>query len=190
VVGILIIELRTISIQHDWSLASRMPLVVAVYDDVVHPDRLQYVATSILCTNHQLQAWDLGFPSPHETSLESYFPKRESRVGKYLKSGVGANEPIRPDNLSDVPVIAPEPGSYLLGIRIPGPASEGKLFEPSTRVEIRPSNSTVRVEGVIAVETAERSSAAGSAVPAKAPKGAAETKGPAQAVPETPPPQP
>ena len=134
-------------------------------------------------------AWDLGFPSPHETSPESYFPKRESRVGKYLKSGVDANGTIRPDNLSDGTVDA-RTGSYLLGIRVPGPHG-GKLFEPSTRVEIRPSNSTVTVEGVVAVgSAAESSSAAGSAVPANAPKRHCGNQRAEQAVCETASPQP
>ncbi len=185
-VGVLAIELRTRPVWDGGSFVSRVPWVVAAFDQVLYPERMQYVATSDLCANHQIQAWDLGFPSPHEPSLESYFPRPENRVGRYLKSAVHANEAILRDNLSVVPVISPEPGSYLLSVRIQGHASEGKLFEPSTPVEIRPSNSTATVKGVIVVGTAEWSSTAASPGMANAPKSTAGSKGPTQSVPQAP----
>jgi hypothetical protein len=148
------IELRVGPIWSDGKIVERLPLFVAVYNWLLHPERMQYVATSDLKMNHQLRRDDFTFP-PKVEVLYNYFPRVDDIKGKYLKKNIAAGKSISLEDVSPLPTVDPEPDSYTVTVRLNKQAIPKGLVEAKSAVVIAPLNSTDRLQGTVLSTTWE-----------------------------------
>jgi hypothetical protein len=149
-----VIERRAGPVWRDGKIADRIPLFVALYNWVCHPDRMQYVATATMQMNHQLHRSDFTFPTKSE-AFYNYFPRVDDIKGKYLKKGITAGEAILLTNLSPDPIIDPQPDTYIVNIRVTKPTIPKGFVEAKSTIVISAKDSTDKLEGTVLSSTWE-----------------------------------
>jgi hypothetical protein len=158
--GILALCLFVIEVRVDepvWrngKISERIPLFVAIFNWVFHPERMQYVATSDMKMNHQLLRSDFTFPMKSE-ALCNYFPRIDDIKGKYLKKDITAGRAIYLKDLSPVPVIDPQPDTYTVNIRLSKQGSPKHFLEPQSVVLITPLDAGDKLQGIVLSSTWE-----------------------------------
>jgi hypothetical protein len=145
-VGLLVIEVRT-----GWTIirhpCSNFPTVVAIFDRVFWPERLQYVASSDLHRGHMLVETDLAVGSNVRSYLRPYLPVKSSLIGKYLLTDVGKNTPLNEKNLTANLPVRPENGT-IVHVRLKQkPAAD--FLEPPNVVTLSSTAGSGKVEGIV-----------------------------------------
>ncbi len=148
------IEVRTGPVWRNGKIAERMPLFVVVYNCVLHPERMQYVATSDMKMNHQVLRSDFTFPTISET-FYNYLPRIDDIKGKYLKREITAGQPVFLKDLSPAPLIDPQPDTYTVNIRLSKQAIPKGFLEPRSIVVIAPRDSNDKLQGTVLSSTWE-----------------------------------
>lgn len=145
-VGLFVIEVRTgwTIIRHPWS---KFPTVVAIFDRVFLPEKLQYVASADLQRGHLLVYTDLAIGAHVRSYLRPYLPLESSLIGKYLSTDVRKNTPLNDKDLTSRLPIHPENGT-IVNVRLKQETAAAFL-EPSKVVTLSSTVGPGKVEGIV-----------------------------------------
>jgi hypothetical protein len=145
VVGLGAIELRLRANNPHAGLVGRAPLLVAAYNWIFRPERMQYVAAADLKANHKIDPSDL---TQLDKSFCDYLPSLKDITGKYLKREVTAGKPVLLQNLSEAPTVEPRSDSWIVSLRLALDPRAEKILQPESSVDVLLS-STEKVNGKI-----------------------------------------
>jgi hypothetical protein len=151
VFGLITIEARAWANNPGRGFVARVPLLVAAYNWIFRPERMQYIAVTDLKANHKIGPGDL-------TQLDKFFcdylPSLKDIEGKYLKSAVAAGGPVLLENLSEAPTVEPRSDSWIVSVRLKLDPDAEKLMQPDLDVAVIPKNSA-QLQGTIVNRSAD-----------------------------------